>query len=85
MCLSQNNKKQSVIILTINSKVLLNYTTQNEFNKSYRSDHLAYTIKIHTKTEVIITIQNERFAFHKAGPPPVYLAYGKITTIDKNN
>ena len=66
MCLSQNNKKQSVIILTINSKVLLNYTTQNEFNKSYRSDHLAYTITIHTKTEVIITIENERFAFHKA-------------------
>ena len=65
-CLSQNNKKQLDIFLTNNPYVLLNYSTQNEFNKSYRSDHLAYTIMIHTETEVTKTIQNERFAFHKA-------------------
>ena len=51
-CLFQNNKKQLDILLTNNPNVLLNYTTQNEFNKSYRSDHLAYTITIHTETEV---------------------------------
>ena len=65
-CLSQNNKKLLDIFLTNNPNVLLNYTTQNKFSKSYRSDHLAYTLTIHTETEVTNTIQNERFAFHKA-------------------
>ena len=44
----------------------MNCTTQIEINKSYRSDHLAYTITIHTETEVTNIIKNERFAFHKA-------------------
>ena len=65
-CLSQIIKKQLDIFLTNNPNVSLKYTTQHEFNKSYRSDHLAYTITIHTKTDVTNKIQNERFAFHKA-------------------
>ena len=65
-CLFQNNKKQFDVFLTNNPNVLLNYTTQNEFNRSYRSNHLAYTITIHTETEVTNRIQNERFAFHEA-------------------
>ena len=67
-CLYQNKKKQLDIFLTNKSNVLLNYTTQNEFKKSYRSDPLAYTITIHTETEVkgTNTIKNERFVFHKA-------------------
>ena len=63
--LSQNNKKQLDTFLTNNPNILLNYTTQNEFNKSYRSDYLAYTITIHTGKEVTNTIQMNGLRFIK--------------------
>ena len=54
------------VFLTNNPNQVINRDTKNEFNKSFNSDHDAFTVKIGPKTDMQSETKQHKFAFKKA-------------------
>ena len=54
------------VFLTNNSNQVINCDTKNEFNKSFISDHDAFTVKVEVQKEMQSENKQHKFAFKKA-------------------
>ena len=54
------------VFLTNNPNQVINRDTKNEFNKSFNSDHDAFTVKIEAQTDMQSETKQHKFAFNKA-------------------
>ena len=64
--LNHKQMGQLDVFLTNNPNQLINRYTKNEFNKSFNSDHDAFTVKIEAQTEMQSETKQHKFAFNKA-------------------
>ena len=53
------------VFLTNNPNRVINRDTKNDFNKSFHSDHDAFTVKIEAQTDMQSKTKQHKFAFNK--------------------
>ena len=64
--LNHKQMGQLDVFLTNNPSQVINRDTKNDFNKSFKSDHDAFTVKIEAQTDMQSETKQHKFAINKA-------------------